>query len=151
MTAEFSVETARAQGLAARRSLEPRARRRASASICARIVRSRWYQHALRIAIYMPMPDEVDLRPLIGIAQRCGKHVYAPVVQASGRMQFVRLNDASRLRINRYGIAEPEASKRHRGETIARSKLHLVCAPLSAFDDRCHRTGLGDASHWRRL
>jgi 5-formyltetrahydrofolate cyclo-ligase len=143
VTAEFSAATARAHGLAARRALPPRARRRASASICAAVIRSRWFQHALRIAIYMPMEDEVDLRPLIGIAERCGKSVYAPVINAAAQMQFVAVTTASTLIENRFGIAEPQASKRHGAATIARPKLHVVCAPLSAFDKQCHRAGLG--------
>lgn len=137
------VADARASGLASRRAIDPRRRRRASEAICATIARSRWFRNAIHVAVYLPMPDEVDLRPLIRIAVRSGKRVYAPVVEPTGGLRFVSLDRHTQFTTGAFGITEPRINRRRLAATVPASGLHLICAPLSAFDHHCHRTGMG--------
>ncbi|MGH8180655.1 MAG: 5-formyltetrahydrofolate cyclo-ligase [Steroidobacteraceae bacterium] len=134
----------------ARRSLRAslRARRRAiSAAARARAARqvARHADAALnlrsgqRIGIYAATAEELDTSCLITLALRRGCLVYLPRIDRRRRvpiMRFARFSD--RLRINRFGIAEPE------GPQLASTRLlDVVFLPIVGFDRHGIRLGMG--------
>jgi 5-formyltetrahydrofolate cyclo-ligase len=94
-----------------------------------------------RIGIYAATAEELDTSCLIALAQRRGCLVYLPRIDRRRRvrtMRFVRLSDSPRLRINRFGIAEPE------GPQLASARLlDVVFLPMVGFDRHGVRVGMG--------
>jgi 5-formyltetrahydrofolate cyclo-ligase len=104
---------------------------------------------AKRIALYIPLPGELDPSP---IRERLPgrRRWYLPVLRqhAPGRLWFVRLDAKSRLRRNRFGILEPTARNR---QIAPPQGLDLILVPLVGFDAQCHRIGMGAGFYDRSL
>ncbi len=120
---------------------------RAALSLGQRFSKLPAFWRSQRIAAYWASDGEVDLRPLITIAWRAGKHIYLPVITGPRRMEFRRFQRGERLSCNRYGIAEPSA----RAAKIDVSELDLIIAPLVGFDRRGNRLGMGGGYYDRAL
>lgn len=123
-----------------RRALSPGQRRRAARQLAARLRRTRPYRRSRDVAVYSSADGEPDLTPLIHAAWRDGKRVHLPVLNrtpAQG-LRFRRFGPGTRLRNNRFGIAEPTASP-----AVPVRHLDLVLAPLVAFDGAGRRLGMG--------
>ncbi len=103
-----------------------------------------------RVAVYFAYGHEADLRYVIDVARRRGCLLYLPVISdfRRSRMRFVRYRTDSAMRVNRYGIAEPE---RRDAEIIPVRKLDLILLPLVAFDERGWRLGSGAGFYDRSL
>lgn len=134
------IDTLRSRARAARAALDPAHRAAASALICKRIAATRAWRASRRAALYWPVGSEVDVSALLDAALDSGKHVYLPVVTASGRMRFARYRPDGALRRNRYGILEPDAPRR---SLLPPQRLDVVVAPLVAFDASGARIGAG--------
>jgi 5-formyltetrahydrofolate cyclo-ligase len=124
---------------AKRRAVSP-AERNASARLiahhadCWLRLRPSW-----RIALYAPLPEELDSTPLIDLARDRGCRLYLPRIDRHSlgrKMQFVAMD--GRHRSNRLGIAEPEGS-----QIIGARWLDVVFLPLVGFDSRGVRLGTG--------
>lgn len=103
-----------------------------------------------RVAVYFAYGHEADLRRVIEVARRRGCLLYLPVIThfRHSRMRFVRFNANSVMRVNRYGIAEP--NPRH-AEVVPVRRLDLVLLPLVAFDELGWRLGSGAGYYDRSL
>jgi 5-formyltetrahydrofolate cyclo-ligase len=96
-------------------------------------------QAGWRIALYAPMPSELDTAPLIELARRRGCQIYVPRIDRHSlgrKMRFVELT--GRQRRNRLGIHEPESSL-----MIGARWLDVVFLPLVGFDACGVRLGMG--------
>ncbi|MBS0365105.1 MAG: 5-formyltetrahydrofolate cyclo-ligase [Proteobacteria bacterium] len=129
----------RAALLSQRRSLGP-AQRAAAARQVARTIdtvlhlRSQW-----RLAVYAPVPGELDTTPLIELARRRGCTLYLPRIdrrRLSRRMRFVAMTGP--MRRNRLGIAEPVTAR-----SLGARWLDVVVLPLVGFDATGLRLGSG--------
>jgi len=127
---------------AARNSLTAHERRVSARQVARHVVTSRLFASARRVAVYFPSGGELDPEPIAQQARRMGKALYLPVLppMAEYRLWFVRWRPETRLIRNRFGIPEPEISRREVAKPI---QLDLVLMPLVAFDGLGNRLGMG--------
>ena len=115
-----------------------------------------------RIAAYLSVDGEVNLRPLLGSLQRMGKLLALPVIErslqageregsasrrSSNRMSFFAHRPEAPLTRNRFGIEEPPPG----APWINTRALDLVLAPLVAFDHQGNRLGMGGGFYDRHF
>jgi 5-formyltetrahydrofolate cyclo-ligase len=137
-----------------RRSLSPSQRAKAHRQFAHLLLHSQWSSHLLqagrRVAIYFAYGHEADLAHVITLARRRRCTLYLPVITdfRHARMRFVRYEVDSAMRVNRYGIAEPDA--RH-AEIIPARHLDMVLLPLVGFDAHGSRLGSGAGFYDRSL
>lgn len=118
-----------------------------SAEICSKVLASAVWQEAGTLLLYYPLPDEVDVRPLIKDAFDRGKRVLLPVVKGEELELYLYEGEAS-LREGAFGIMEPT------GESLAEgdySEIELALIPGMAFDRAGHRLGRGKGYYDRLL
>lgn len=146
----MSLGQLRRQLRAARRGIPGEERRRADAAIRASLRRLGVWRRGHRIAAFLSMPDEVDLRPCFGPAWRQGVRLYVPhiVSRRDGAMVFVPLEPGAAVRGNMFGIAEPLHGSRGR---IPVRHLDTILVPLVGFDAHGHRLGMGAGFYDRAL
>ena len=91
-----------------------------------------------RIALYAPLPEELDVSPLIELIARHRGRIYLPrlIDRRKHRMRFVAARGP--MTRNRLGILEPSGV-----EWIAARRLDLVFLPLVGFDSAGMRLGMG--------
>ena len=128
----------RAELRARRRMLHPDSRAHAERRVAV-LIEERFHLHpGQRIALYSPLPDELDVAPLARIAQLHGAQVYLPRLtdRRHRRMSFVAAQGP--LKANSLGILEPSAAR-----SIPARWLDLVFLPLLGFDLAGMRLGMG--------
>jgi 5-formyltetrahydrofolate cyclo-ligase len=99
-----------------------------------------------RIALYLPMAEEIDTGPLLLRALRRGCLVHVPRVTDFRRYQMRFLPLRGPLRRGHYGILEPAA-----GTSRSAQALDLILMPLVGFDRRGNRIGMGKGYYDRAL
>lgn len=103
-----------------------------------RIVASRDFQEAPRIAVYLAVGGEISTAPLVSAARAAGKSVLLPRVPSGiDVLEFAPFPSASVLRIGRYGLPEPD------GTAVEIGPADLVVLPGLAFDASGRRLGAG--------
>jgi 5-formyltetrahydrofolate cyclo-ligase len=132
--------TLRSQCRDARAALGATGRARASQAICRHLGESPLLRAAPRVALYWPVGEEVDLRPLLADDRHAHRQFCLPVMQPDKRLRFARYRRGDALHANWYGIPEPvhEAA-----QEIAAADIGLVCVPLLGFDRAGNRLGQG--------
>ncbi len=100
------------------------------------------FKYAKSLAIYLPNDGEVNTDLAIKQAWKHGQRVYLPVLDPirKGFLWFVEYKPNSRMRHNRFGIAEPDPRFNKRIKT---KFLQAVALPLVAFDSDGNRLGMG--------
>jgi 5-formyltetrahydrofolate cyclo-ligase len=119
----------------------------AARQLCTRFTRLSCFRQSQCIALYCASDGEIELQQLLHTAWRAGKHTFLPVITGVGQMEFRRYRAGEKLTLNRYGIAEPRASR----EVIAALELDLIITPLVGFDRGGHRLGVGGGYYDRAL
>jgi 5-formyltetrahydrofolate cyclo-ligase len=117
----------------------PAAERRAAAAAVAHHVRHSFrLRPGLRIAVYAPLPSELDTAALIRLGEQHRCRIYLPRLTdlRRHRMQFVAAGGA--MRRNHLGIMEPVLVR-----PLSARKLDLVFVPLVGFDAKGERLGMG--------
>jgi 5-formyltetrahydrofolate cyclo-ligase len=122
----------------------------ADRSIRRALARLRLWQPGRRVAVFLGMPDEVDLRPSFATAWSRGVRLYVPRILdlRRGAMTFVPLTPTATLHRNRYGIDEPVVPL---GRRVSALQLDTILVPLVGFDADGHRLGMGAGFYDRAL
>lgn len=98
------------------------------------------------IVAYYPLPDEVDVRPLLEEWIAEGKNVFLPKVTGDETMELRRYTGCDSLQEGAFHIMEPV------GERIsADSSIDVVLVPGVAVDAAGHRLGRGRGYYDRFL
>lgn len=144
------VRDARRRLRALRLALPQVKRRSSERAIAAKLRGLGILRRGARVAFYLPMRGEVDLRMLVADAGRIGVALYVPRITSRRRreMEFVRLADRRGLRSNRFGILEPASTN---GRRLRTSEFDVVLVPVVGFDRRGNRLGMGAGFYDRAL
>ncbi len=115
--------------------------------LCDRITALPQYQSSSRIGAYLAFDGEMDLAPLMRTAWRDGKTMYLPCIR-SRVLQFLPYESTTSLRPGHFNIPEPDVSESLFASCMT---LDLILVPLTAFDEACHRIGMGGGYYDRSL
>lgn len=128
--------------LCQRREQDKKAQRILSCIIIHHLAKSSLFIQSKKIAFYFPTKGEVDPIPLMQKAFTMRKSCYLPVLHPfkHNRLWFVEYKPGDILRMNSYGILEPDIRYR---PIIPSWALDLVITPLVAFDESGNRLGMG--------
>ena len=129
----------------ARRALPRSVREEKSHKIARNLARYLPFRRCNRLAIYLPIPEEVDTWPMIELAGRLNKPIYLPVINTrvwrKQPMMFGLFSPGvTPLRENRFGISEPGIPP---GTCIRGTDIDFVCVPVVGFNENCDRIGMG--------
>ncbi|MBE6818224.1 MAG: 5-formyltetrahydrofolate cyclo-ligase [Ruminococcaceae bacterium] len=139
----MNKEQLRKQYKAVRRETAHKAQK--SESICEKVKNLSVWRTASVVALYAPLPDEVDTVPLIRAALQAGKTVCLP--KLSGKeMQFYQITPDCTYSAGAFGILEPCSDI-----LIEKGCIDIMIVPLLAADDRLYRLGFGGGYYDRYL
>jgi 5-formyltetrahydrofolate cyclo-ligase len=129
--------------------LSPARRAEVSARACALLVRQKVWREARAVLFYAPLPDEIDLLPLLDLALASGKTAALPgFVPDTGVYGAFRIRDfAGDCAPGKFGVAEPSAAC----APVALNVLDLALAPGLGFDAAGRRLGRGQGFYDRLL
>jgi 5-formyltetrahydrofolate cyclo-ligase len=113
--------------------------------ICSKLELSAEFKKAQNLLLYYSMPDEVSTLELIQSWYK-QKNILLPVVVDDGNMLLRLYTGAKNLRINCWGIAEPQGP-----DFLSYDKIDLAVIPGLAFDKQGYRLGRGKAYYDRFL
>ncbi|MBL1293721.1 MAG: 5-formyltetrahydrofolate cyclo-ligase [Thiotrichales bacterium] len=125
-------------------------RAKKTATLINHVLSHHTYKTVKHIAFYSAFDGEVDITPLLLHSYNKSKHCYLPVLPKflSQRLRFAHYANKKLVKINQFGISEPEINER----TIRfASKLDLILVPLVGFDESGQRLGMGGGYYDRCL
>lgn len=138
----------RSQLRAARRALSSRQQAAAARRLAFRLAALPALKSARRIALYWPMDGEIDPR-LLRQHPCLRRHAfYLPRLcpWPALTLRFARWTPGMRLHRNRFGIPEPAGRP-----SLPAHAMHVVLIPLTGFDARGNRLGMGGGFYDRTL
>jgi len=118
-----------------------------SQDICAWILDDGVFWASHYILLYSPLPDEVDVTPLICAAYNAGKTVLLPVVNGEN-LVLKRFSGFKSMSKGAFNISEPTGEQ---FPTSDYSKIDLAIIPGMSFDHHRHRLGRGKGYYDRLL
>ncbi|OUS18210.1 5-formyltetrahydrofolate cyclo-ligase [Gammaproteobacteria bacterium 50_400_T64] len=133
-----------------RRALSARQQQIAATDISQCLNQLKRFQHAQRIAYYLANDGEISPQLAINQAEKHGQQTYLPVLHPLkyNRLYFTSPRNQPKLRLNRFGILEPQLGI----NTVAPVwTLDIILLPLVGFDRGGNRMGMGGGFYDRTL
>jgi 5-formyltetrahydrofolate cyclo-ligase len=121
-----------------RRGVPPAARRAAALSVADHVRHTLKLRPGMRIAVYAPLPAELDCGPVVELARRRHCRIYLPRLTDLRRRRMRFTEAGGPMRRNRLGILEPIHLR-----YLSARRLDLVFVPLVGFDAQGERLGMG--------
>jgi len=110
---------------------------------------NRLFKRSKRIAVYLAADGEIDPQYLVQSAWLANKKIYLPILAPfSNRIYFAPYTVNSRMKLNRFNIAEPYVHPKH---WLKPHQLDLILMPLVGFDKTGNRLGMGGGFYDRSL
>lgn len=122
-------------------------RREADDQICRRIAALEAYKKADTVFCYVPLKEEIDIKPLLLWTLEQGKRLAVPLCMQDGRMEARQITSFTELRTGRYGIAEPFED----APAVPPQEIGFAVAPGLGFDKAGGRLGRGGGYYDRYL
>ena len=131
-----------------RRALSSSQQKIAARALALRLASLPALQHAQRIALYWPVDGEIDARRLASLPRFSHHHFYLPLMQSfpTSILRFARWHPQQAMHRNRFNIPEPRGRK-----TLSAQQMDVILLPLTGFDDRGNRIGMGGGFYDRTL
>ena len=92
---------------------------------------------------YYPVNHEIDILEFLNKLEIKGLQLSLPVIKKNNEMDFYRWSQNDLLKLNNYGIPEPEKNKKVSPD--------ILLVPLVAFDSRLYRIGYGGGYYDRYI
>ena len=123
------------------KSMEPGERAAASAQARTLLASQPLWKSAQWVLFYAPLPEELDVWPLVAEALSAGKKVALPrFIAENGTYEACQIQDVKLdLQVGYFGIREPA----NRCARLLSTRLDLILVPGVAFDLHCRRLGRG--------
>ncbi|MDI1301728.1 MAG: 5-formyltetrahydrofolate cyclo-ligase [bacterium] len=133
---------------ARRRALSVFARKKAARELAHRLAALPALKTAQHIALYWPVDGEIDTRTLLRHARMTRRKFYLPVLRKfpANTLAFARWHAGRALHPNRLGIPEPAGRV-----TFSARHMDVILLPLTGFDARGNRLGMGGGFYDRTL
>jgi len=107
-------------------------------SVLHRIIRE---MDAKAVMLYLPLPTEVDIYPLIRMLRRERRQLYVPFMEGKS---FSLVKYRQPLERKRFGIKEPKYSRQYRNK-----KIDIAIVPIVGIDLTQRRVGFGKGMYDR--
>ncbi len=115
--------------------------REKSNAICKKITETREFRNSLVVMLYLPMPREVDIEPLIEICWQNSKRVLLPRILWQQKKMIAVEVDSSGIELepNRIKNLRQPASQ----DAVDEKEINLIITPGLGFDMQGNRLGRG--------
>lgn len=98
------------------------------------------------LGFYMPLGNEVDLRPLMTELIDLGKTIVIPKVHDQYTMDFYSIKTINDTHVGRFGVLEPNRNKK-----MPKNEIEIIFIPGIYFSNQCYRLGFGAGYYDRYL
>ena len=129
---------------AKRNTLDNKTQRDATTQVLQQLLQLDVFQNAHSVGLYCATRGEIDV---FALAAQPNKQFLLPIMQNNQTLIFSTYQPGDILYANRYGISEPDASKK----IVPLEQIDLIILPLVAFDETGQRLGRGAGYYDRTL
>ena len=136
---EYSIDGLRQRNRKLRAGLTTEQLDQAAARLFGTIRALPEFINADKIAAYLAVDGEINLKFVIDHALALGKKIYLPNLDLKS-LRFSPFFHGQKMRINRFSLPEPDVAD---DAMLSPYLLDLVLTPLVAFDTQCNRVGMG--------